>query len=184
MALPHRVRYKALDIWDTPDDGNRYEVIDGQLYVSPAPVPEHQGASGELFFLTQTHIRSRQLGGRLYSAPIGVVLDEDNGLQPDLVYISRERLGIIGDKAIEGAPDLVVEILSPGTRSRDRGKKLQRYAAAGVPHYWIVDPRTRALEAYVLIDGEYEQTGTYGRGSVFRPDLFPGLEIPIDDLWA
>ena len=100
------------------------------------------------------------------------------------MYISRERLGIIGDKAIEGAPDLVVEILSPGTRSRDRGKKLQRYAAAGVLHYWIVDPRTRALEAYVRIDGEDEQTGTYGQGRVFRPDLFPGLEIPIDDLWA
>ncbi len=79
---------------------------------------------------------------------------------------------------------LVVEILSPSTRSRDRGIKMRRYAAAGVPHYWIVDPRTRALEAYRLAERGYELIGTYGPGSTFRPELFPGLEIPFDDLWA
>jgi Uma2 family endonuclease len=111
-----------------------------------------------------------------------VVLDDENGLQPDLVYVSRERAGIITERGIEGAPDLVIEILSPSTAKRDRGIKMRRYAAAGVPHYWIVDPRTRTLEAYRLGEQGYVQTGLYGPGSVFRPDLFPGLEIPIDEL--
>ena len=183
MALSNRIRFKAADIWDTPDDGKRYEVIDGQLYVSPPPVLEHQGASGALYEYIAPFIRRRRLG-KLYSAPVGVVLDVENGVQPDLVYVSRERSHILGRRGIEGAPNLVVEILSPSTRARDRGIKLRRYAAAGVPHYWIVDPRTRALEARRLTEQGYELTGTYGPGSTFRPELFPGLEIPIDDLWA
>jgi Uma2 family endonuclease len=183
MALPKSIRFKARDIWDTPDDGKRYEVIDGQLYVSPPPVTEHQGALGALAFFVTAYVRERQFG-RVYFAPIGVVLDDENGLQPDLVYIARERLRIISRRGIEGAPDLVVEVLSPSTRSRDRGIKQRRYVAAGVPHYWMVDPRSRVLEALRLREGRYERVGIYGPGSMFRPALFPGLEIPIDDLWA
>ena len=182
MALPNRIRYKADDIWDTPDDGKRYEVIDGQLYVTPAPVPEHQGVSIALCAYLWPYVRQHGLG-QLYAAPIGVILDEETAVQPDLVYISQERQQIIGERSIDGAPDLVVEILSPGTRSRDRGIKQRRYAEAGIPHYWIVDPTTRALEAYRLGEPGYELTGTYSPGSVFRPELFPGLEIPIDTLW-
>ena len=183
MALPRNIRFKAADIWDTPEDGNRYEVIDGQLCMTPPPVPEHQAASGALHEYIGPYVRRHRLG-RLYAAPIGVELDDENGLQPDLVYVSAERLGIIGKRGIECPPDLVVEILSPSTRRRDRGIKMRRYAAAGVPHYWIVDPRRQALEAYQLAEQGYELTGTYGPGSVFHPALFPGLEIPIDDLWA
>ena len=184
MALPQRVRFKARDIWDTPEDGKRYEVINGQLFVTPPPVPEdHQRPSMRLSIHVGSYVYEHHLG-ELFAAPVGVVLDDENGLQPDLVYISRERLDLISRRGIEGAPDLVVEILSPSTRSRDRGVKLRRYAAAGVPHYWIVDPRTRTLEAYRLGERSYELTGKYGPGEVFRPELFPGLEVPIDDLWA
>jgi Uma2 family endonuclease len=183
MALPKSIRFKASDIWDTPDDGKRYEVIDGQLYVTPPPITEHQGAASALHGYIWHYVRERQLG-RVYFALIGVVLDDENGLQPDLVYVARERLEIVSRRGIEGAPDLVVEILSPSTRARDRGIKLRRYAAAGVPHYWIVDPRTRALEAYHLGERGYALTGKHGPGSVFHPELFPGLAIPIDDLWA
>ena len=183
MAVPKRIRFKADDIWDTPDDGKRYEVIDGQLYVTPPPVTEHQGALGVLCRYLLPYLHQRQLG-KLYVAPIGVVLDEENGVQPDLVYISRERLHILSRRGIEGAPDLVVEILSPSTRARDRGIKLRRYAAAGVPHYWIADPRSRELEARRLTEHGYELSGKFGPGSVFRPELFPDLEIPIDELWS
>ena len=113
-----------------------------------------------------------------------MVLDDENGVQPDLVYVSRGRLDIISRRGIEGAPDLVVEILSPSTRARDRGIKLRRYAAAGVPHYWIVDPCSRELEARRLTERGYELSGKLGPGSVFRSELFPDLEIPIDELWA
>jgi Uma2 family endonuclease len=183
MALPQRIRFKATDIWDTPDDGNRYEVIDGQLFVTPAPVPEHQGAVAALCAYLWSYVHQRELG-QVYGAPVGVVLDEETVVQPDLVYVSREHQQMIGKRSIDGAPDLVVEILSPGTRSRDRGIKQRRYAGSSIPHYWIVDPRTRALEAYRLGEQGYELTGTHGPGSVFRPELFPDLEIPIDDLWA
>jgi Uma2 family endonuclease len=183
MAQPSSIRFRADDIWDTPEDDKRYEVIDGRLYVSPPPVLAHQRASGRLYGYLWEYLHRRGLG-ELFSAPVGVVLDDENGLQPDLVYVSRERAGILSERGIEGAPDLVVEILSPSTRGRDRGIKMRRYAAAGVAHYWIVDPRTRTLEAYQLTEQGYELAGSYGPGTIFRPSLFPGLEIPIDDLWA
>lgn len=183
MALPKRIRFKADDIWDTPEDGNRYEVVDGELYVSPPPLESHQRASVNLLGFLWQHVRQHRLG-RLYSAPFGVVLDDENGVQPDLVYVSREREGLLVERGLEGAPDLVVEILSRSTQARDRGVKMKRYAASGIPHYWIVDPRTRTLEAYRLAEEGYELAGSHGPGSVFSPELFPGLEIPIDELWG
>ncbi len=183
MAVRSGIRFRADDIWDTPEDGNRYEVIDGKLYVTPPPLEPHQRSSSMLHFMLMQYVVPRRLG-RVYSAPFGVVLDEENGIQPDLVYVSRGRDGIIVERGLEGAPDLVVEILSRSTRARDRGIKLRRYAAAGIPHYWIVDPRSRAIEPHRLGDNGYEPLGIFGPGTVFRPELFPGLEIPIDDLWA
>ena len=183
MALRHDIRFKADDIWDTPEDGKRYEVIDGALYVTPPPAWVHQRGLHKLSFFVTAYVYERDLG-EVAQAPVGVVLDDENGLQPDLVYVSRERLQIISQRGVEGAPDLVVEVLSPSTRSRDRGIKMRRYAAAGVPHYWMLDPRTRTLEPYRLGEQGYERAGTYGPGSIFRPELFPGLEIPIDALWT
>jgi Uma2 family endonuclease len=125
--------------------------------------------------------------GMLYAAPVGLILDEHNGIQPDLVYVSRERRAILTRRGIRGVPDLVVEILSPSTEHVDRGVKRRRFAASGVPHYWILAPETRTLEAYRLGAGgagDYALTGTYSGQDVFRPDLFPGLEIPIAVLWS
>jgi len=183
MAQRSSIRFKADDIWDTPDDGNRYEVIDGGLYVSPPPVERHQNALTVLLGYIWRYLQQHRLG-KVYIAPLGVVLDDENGLQPDLVYVSNERLGIIVERGIEGAPDLAVEILSPSTRRRDRGIKMRRYAASGIPHYWIVDPPSQTLEAYEVREQGYERVGRYGPGSTFRPSLFPGLEIPIDALRA
>ena len=183
MALRGRVRFRADDIWDAPEDSTRYEVIDGELYVTPAPSWQHQNASAALHGYLWPYVHQRRLG-KVISAPIGVVLDAENGIQPDLIYISHERMHIISERGVEGAPDLVVEVLSPSTEARDRGIKLRRYAAAGVPHYWIVAPQTGSLEAYRLGEQGYEAIGVYGPGSVFRPELFPGLAIPIDDLWT
>jgi Uma2 family endonuclease len=182
MALRPTVRFKADDIWDSPEDDNRYEVIDGQLYVTPAPSWQHQYGSTNLVGYLNPYLRQRGIG-KVVTAPIGVKLDDENGVQPDLVYVSNERAHIIVERGVEGAPDLVVEVLSPSTQARDRGVKLRRYAAAGVLHYWILDPVARALEERVLGPDGYELVGVFGPGSVFRPRLFPGLEIPIDDPW-
>ncbi|MGE0542917.1 MAG: Uma2 family endonuclease [Dehalococcoidia bacterium] len=182
MVLRARVRFQANDIWDTPEDGNRYEVIDGALYMTPPPLYGHQYASTSLAALIWSHVRQHGLG-QIVTAPVGVVLDDENGVQPDLVFVSRDRLHIITERGVEGAPDLVIEILSRRTQSRDRGVKMKRYAAAGIPHYWIVVPRTQSIEAYRLAETGYELTGTYGPGSTFRPEIFPGLEISVDLLW-
>ncbi len=183
MATPVRVRFRAEDIFDAPDDGKRYEVIDGDLYVTKSPDLDHQDAVGGLHLYIGQYVRQRRLG-KVYVAPVGVILDDENGMQPDLVYVSQERAHLLARRGIYGAPDLVVEVLSAGTAATDRGIKQRRYAAAGIPHYWIVDPATRTLEAYYLGASGYELAGTYGSGAVFRPTLFPGLEIPIDDLWT
>jgi Uma2 family endonuclease len=182
MATSVRVRFKADDIWDVPDDGKRYEVIDGELYMTTAPDLDHQRPSGNLFGFIWSYLRVHPVG-EIYSAPVGLILDDENGLQPDLVYVSQERAGILTRRVIRGTPDLVVEVLSPSTAARDRGVKLRRYAAAGVPHYWLVEPATRTLEAYRLGEGGYILAGTFGPGDTFRPALFPGLEIPIAQLW-
>src|SRR5687768_7994530 len=109
MAQRH-VRYKAEDIWDTPEDGNRYEVIDGEMYVSPPPNRWHQRVLSRLFSII-TAVVIRDDLGELYFGPIGVVLAEPDGMEPDIVFVRRERAEILSDRGIEGPPDLVVEAL-------------------------------------------------------------------------
>jgi Uma2 family endonuclease len=183
MAARSRVRFKATDIWDVSDDNLRYEVIDGELFMTPAPSWQHQEALMKLALIVGQWVYGHGLG-RVVQSPVGVVLDEEDGVQPDLIYVSRERASIISERGIEGAPDLVVEVLSPSTEARDRGVKMRRYAVAGVAHYWLVDLRTQALEAYILGEDGYQPAGVFGPGTVFRPALFPGLDITIDTLWA
>lgn len=183
MTKPGGVRFKASDIWDAPDDSYRYEVIDGALYVTPAPDWGHQNAIGELHGILWQHIRPRGLG-KVVESPIGVVLEDEAGVQPDLIYISRPRMHIISERGVEGPPDLVVEALSPSTRAQDLGIKMRRYAAAGIPHYWTLDYRNRTLEPFRLGEQGYESVGLYGPGTFFEPELFPGLTIAVDDLWA
>ena len=182
MAVQLLVPYFADDIWDTPDDGKRYEVVDGVMYVSPPPVPDHQYAVTWLVVLVATHVRTHDLGV-VYTAPIGVVLNVSIAVQPDLVYVSRERAHLISERGIEGAPDLVVEVPSPSTRGRDRNAKLRAYANGGVPHYWIADPRARTLDPLRLGPTGYTSLGVLHPGDLFEPELFPGLKIPIDSLW-
>lgn len=178
-----RVRFKAEDIWQAPEDDKRYEVIDGELFVSPAPSLQHQNGLFRLAVRIFNWIDPRGLG-RIFVAPLAVVLDPESGVEPDLVYVSREHTSIISERGVEGVPDLVVEVLSPSTEARDRGLKMRRYAAASIPHYWLLDPDRRVLEPYRLAEEGYEPLGVYGPGTSFRPDLFPGLEIAIDELWG
>lgn len=182
MVANPKTRFLAEDIWDAPDDDNRYEVIDGELYVTPAPNRKHQHASFELGYRIRSYLETHPLG-TIYSAPIAVVLAETTGAQPDLVFVSHERAGILTDRGIEGVPDLVVEVLSPSTRGRDRGLKLRQYQAAGVPHYWIADPDAKIVEERVLGPDGYGEPAVFGDGDIFQPTLFPSLEIAVARLW-
>jgi Uma2 family endonuclease len=130
-----------------PNDGNRYEVIAGELVVSPSPNMPHQELVARLFLLLRVFADAHKLG-RVALGPSDVLFGPGDYLVPDLLFVRRDRHGIISKRGIEGAPDLVIEVLSGSTSFRDRGIKLQRYAHFGVPDYWIVDPRKEQIEVY------------------------------------
>lgn len=183
MAIERRARLLAEDIFEMPDDGNLYEVIDGELAVIYAPTWEHQRVLLRLARRLGDFVDDRRLG-ELATAPLGVLLDTHTALQPDLVFVSAERLHAITARGVEGLPDLVGEILSPSTAARDRGVKARRYARAGIPHYWIVDPQIRTIETYRLAEDRYELVAAFGPGETLRTECFPDFELPVDYLWA
>ncbi len=166
-----------------PDDGNRYEVIDGVLYMSPPPSISHQTASGSLLFAITQHVRRRNLG-RVFAAPTGVRLPgHPVPFQPDIFFISAERRAIIGKQYIEGAPDLIVEILSPANWPYDRQEKFTVYQSAGVPEYWIVDYRARTVEVFALEEGEYPLLGKWREGASAGSRILPGLQIDVAEVF-
>jgi Uma2 family endonuclease len=141
------------DVQAMPEDGQRYEAIAGDVYLTPAPKTRHQLVSMNLTnALLDVLVRPGH--GILFSAPVGVEFPEtEEGVQPDLVLVRASRRHIIGEGAIQGAPDLVIEILSRGTAHRDRGIKLQLYRRQGVAQYWVVDPEAKRVEVWRLAEG-------------------------------
>ncbi len=182
MAVQHTWPLRAEYIWEAPDDNRRYEVIDGVLYVSAAPSHKHQRVLLALASIMRVYAHPRRLG-EVNIAPFGVVLDALTGVEPDLVYISRARRHLRSDRGVEGAPDLVVEVLSSSTRHIDRGIKMQRYARAAIPHYWIIDPLAETLEAYELVAGAYVQTSALRDDDNFSPAVLRGLTFSLAELW-
>jgi Uma2 family endonuclease len=169
------------DLDATPDDGNRYELIDGVLHVSPFPNSSHQNVATQLVSILNEYVRKRKLG-KVFAANLKVVLDEPTGVGPDVVYISEARLQGLAPDGYYGAPDLLIEVLS-SKPALDVVVKKQKYARAGVPHYWMVDPEKRTLRAYRLEGGEYHLAAEAAGEATFEPSLFPGLVIPLADLW-
>jgi Uma2 family endonuclease len=137
------------------EDDQRYEIIDGQLLMAPAPDTWHQDWLGDLYTLLRSFVKRHQLG-RLFVAPVDVVLDEENTVQPDLVFVAANNLGIIQRRAIFGTPDLLVELVSPSSVRRDRVEKMKLYARFGVKEYWIGDAAKRSLEILTLAKDRYE----------------------------
>jgi len=166
-----------------PNDRNRYEIIDGELSVTPAPRPKHQRISSHLHVILANHIFARHLGD-IYAAPTDLILTPTTVVQPDLIFVDNDRRHIVTERAIEGPPTLLIEILSPATHETDRLTKAQLYARYQVPHYWLVDPDQRTLEAYELARDHYNLVASAQNVEVFAPSLFPGLSIQLGDLWA
>lgn len=166
-----------------PDDGKRYELIDGEVIVSPSRGEKHQRASGRLYVSWAVHVEKNKLG-RVYYAPFDVVFSEKTALQPDLLFISKARLGIIGPEYIIGAPDLVAEILSPSRPAYDRVTKLEQYALYSVAEYWIIDPMAENVEIYLLVGKRYELKGTFTASQMLRTPLLPGWELSVSSLFS
>ena len=170
------------DLWAIPEDGNRYELIDGELIVSPPPRRAHQDVAGDFYYFLRTHVEAEDLG-KVYYAPADVRTTPHDTVQPDIFFIRKERLDIYQpDGVMEEPPDLVVEILSPSTRAVDLVRKAALYARIGVPEYWTVDPDAPELRIRVLREGRYEDVAP--EGGLLRSTVLPNLVIDPAALFA
>jgi Uma2 family endonuclease len=175
---PPQGRWTYADYAALPDDGNRYEIIAGVLYMTPAPGTGHQSISARVVTFLVTHVEFAGLG-RVFAAPVDVELAPDTVVQPDIVVVLSANLDRITPSRIIGAPDLVVEILSPGTAGYDRREKQDAYARAGVGEYWIVDPGAQTVELLTLEQGGYRSHGVF-RGQARLPSSVVTLPVPIE----
>lgn len=181
MALPDLTPKLTYDDYVLiPEDGRRHEILDGEHYVTASPFYSHQRVSGRLHGSIEPFVYGRKLGVVL-AAPMDVVLSPHDVVQPDLLFISNERLGIITQKNIQGTPDLVVEILSDATRRQDEGVKLDAYDRFGVREYWILDPARRSARIYRRIGGRLRLGAD--TGDALTTPLLPGLEIPLNTIF-
>lgn len=160
--------------------GVRLELAHGEIVVSPSPSPGHSRIAVQLTRILSTHIEEMGLGELFADAD--TIFDDDNTRRPDLLYFSNDRLHLVGDKALLGAPDLCIEILSPSSQEMDRQDKFALYEKRRVAHYWIVDPAARTIEAYSLKRRKLTLAGRARDNETPHLDPFPDLAIPLAQL--
>ena len=168
-----------------PDDGQRHELIDGEHFVTPSPNIPHQVIVGNLYFALRTYLEATQ-GGQLFMAPLDVVFSDYDVVEPDLLFVSASRRrDILTTQNVRGAPDLVIEVGSPGTRRRDETLKRHLYERTAVAEYWIVDPDLEVVRIYRHQGGGYGRASELSReaGDVLESPLFPGLSLPLDAIF-
>jgi Uma2 family endonuclease len=185
-ANQRRTRWTYAEFARLPTSGStRYEVIDGELVVTPAPSGTHQRIVGDLVVTLGSFVKDHSLG-RIYPGPLDVLFAEGDYMEPDLLFVRSDRAHLVSDRGVEGPPDLIVEVGSPSTAARDRSVKLDRYRYFGVGEYWIVDPERRTIEVWRLGEGaaEAEVFGAENRLE-WRPIAGgPTLELDVGELFG
>lgn len=169
--------YEAL-----PNDGRRYEIHEGELSVMPAPSPLHQETLLNLGVILREHVVRHGLG-KVFIAPLDVILADITIVQPDLVFVANHRLALITSRGVDGTPTLLIEVVSPSSVHTDRHTKFQIYARHGVPYYWIVDPDTRVAEAYELAGQAYGLAARASADETLTAPPFPDLIVPLPSVW-
>ena len=183
MLTPNpAIKFTYDDYRNTPDDG-RYELLDGELVMAPAPSLRHQRIDTRLSSLLHVFVTERGLG-EVFCPPCDVLLSATDVVQPDLIFVAREQRRILaaGD-AVRGAPDLVVEILSPSTAARDRTLKRVLYARHGVREYWLVDPDAETVAVMVLSNDGFKVEAVYGQGQTLTSPTLPGFTVNLDEIF-
>lgn len=187
MALPDLFPRKLTyeDYLLIPEDGQRHEILDGEHYVTAAPFVRHQRISSRLHSSLEPWVFERDLGIVL-AAPVDVLLSPYDVTQPDLLFISKERRGILTEANVQGAPDLVVEILSGSTRGRDEGLKRECYERFGVREYWLVDPKGGTIRTFFRQGDRFQLAASLSAaaGDVLTTPLLPGLAVPLTAIFA
>ncbi|MBI5181890.1 MAG: Uma2 family endonuclease [Nitrospirae bacterium] len=161
-------------------EGAPYQLIGGELIMTPAPIPYHQKILGKIFFEMNKFVEKNNLGD-VYISPIDVYFSQTDVYQPDIIFISKDRLNIIGEKKIEGPPDLVIEILSPATAYYDLRIKKDVYEKSGVKEYWIVDPMQKTIEVFINKNGKFESLGNLK--DVVKSSLIEGFNIEVREIF-
>lgn len=180
MPVPKELKLTYDDYLNFPNDGKRYEIIDGEHHMTPAPQTRHQIVSRNIERILANYVEENDTGQILY-APTDVVLSDTTVVQPDILFVRKEREHIIKKNFIEGAPELIIEILSPGNEKLDRRTKMKHYAMFGVGEYWIIDYEACILEQYVLKGHIFQRRGVFDED--FSPSLFPDLTIHLSQIF-
>lgn len=170
--------YKAL-----PDDGRRYEIVNGVLLLMPSPNRSHQKVALEIASYLRTHVQTAGLG-EVYIAPFDVELADDTVFQPDVLVVLNANLDKATEDGVIGAPDLVVEVISPYSGPHDRITKYEKYARAGIPEYWLANPEKRTVEVMVLEDGTYRSPGIFQGQDTLPSRVVPGFPVQVEQFFA
>ena len=157
------------------------QLIDGKVIIGMPPIPKHQRIVGKILFLLMTIANKK--GGEALTSPIEVYLDEHNVFEPDVLYLKPDSACEVGEKRLTGAPDLVVEVLSPSTAKYDRQQKYQSYEQHGVSEYWIVDPVHETVEVWVLGDEKFQRQGAYAAADTFKSAVL-GEDVTLKGIFA
>ena len=183
MVQPTRTRINATDYFNLADykEHNLIQLIDGEVIIAMPSIPKHQDVVREILVLLT--LIARKIGGKAFDSPIEVYLDENNVFEPDVLYLTVDSQCTIGEKRLTGAPELVVEVLSPSTAKYDRQQKYQAYEKHGVNEYWIVDPVHETIEVWTLNkDGKFERQGAYADDKFKSATL--GEEVDVKAIFA
>ena len=175
-------RVTAQDYRSLPQSGEQYQLIEGDLHMAPAPNRFHQDISRNILLSIANYLETHPVG-IIYSAPFDVYLNDVNVFQPDLVFITRENFGVLTDAGVEGVPDLIVEILSPGTAKLDRNPKPRVYAESGVRELWLIDPEAGSVAVYYLQKNALQPAAVYSAEDRFTSNFFPGLFFSTVDIF-
>jgi Uma2 family endonuclease len=179
MPVDTRLTYE--DYCLLPGDGKRYEIIEGELFVSPSPAEAHQNFVTNLTYYLVDFVKKHALG-KVYVAPFDVVFSRFDVVEPDLLYIAKERASIVTSANVQGSPDLVVEVISESSERIDRATKLKLYARFAVKEYWIIDPVACSAEIYRSQESGLELIQRLARENSLASPLFPGLALPLRKL--
>lgn len=176
-----KLKFTVKDYMSTPE-GVRYQLLDGEMILAPSPTQKHQTLLANLYRLVYAFVSETNLG-RVWFAPLDVVLSNHDVAQPDLMFISNERADIVTGANVQGAPDLVVEILSPSTAGYDEGYKRALYARHEVREYWLVDPVAETVEVLVLGEESFNSHMVFEAGQTLESPLLEGLSLALEDLF-
>lgn len=179
MADVTRTRITAAEFREFPETTQIIELIEGEVIVSPSPIKPHQDTSGNLYFMLRQLLMTDKISGTAQYAPMDAHFDDLNVAQPDIFWVSseNEKCKLGDDGYWYGPPDLIVEVLSPGTTRQDKVIKFALYERYGVREYWIADPAYQNIEVWTLADGRYTRLGLFREGDCF---ISPVLNQPVD----